>query len=138
MAQHGPQRDQPGAARHEQKRAAVSHAPREVASDRAAQLELVAGAELVGEVGRHLAVVDALHGQSEIGVLRSRGDRVGALGLVAVVGGETHVNVLARHVAGPARHVEHDRRRALGLGLAAAHRGDPPDDCARAPRQSLQ
>ena len=69
--------------------------PGEVAADRAPQLELVARAKLLGEVGRDLAVVDPLDRQRDAGVLRRRGDRVGALRLVAVIGGKADVDVLA-------------------------------------------
>ena len=66
----------------------------------------------LGQVGRDLAVVDALDGQLEPRVLGGGGDRVGALRLVAVLGGQAHVDVLAGDVAGPAGDVEHDRARA--------------------------
>ena len=44
--------------------------PHEVATDRPAKLELVACAQLIGEIGRHLAVVQALHDQVEVVLLR--------------------------------------------------------------------
>jgi hypothetical protein len=138
VAQHRHQRHEPGAARHQQQRPAVLDAPREVAADGAAQLELVARAQLVGEVGRDLAVVDALDGQRQRRVLRRGGDRVGALRLIAVLGGQAHVDVLARHVPRPAGHLEPDRHRLPRLLDDLAHGGDAPDDRRAGDGQSFQ
>ena len=99
VAQDRHQRDDSRAAADEQQRAAGRGVPDEVAADRAAQLELVAGPELVDEVGRDLAVVQALDGERERGVLGRRGDRVAALRLVAVLGRQPDVDVLAGAVA---------------------------------------
>ena len=74
------------------------------------------GAQLLDEVRRHLAVVDALDGQLERVALGRRGDRVRALRLVAVLGGQPHVDVLAGAVPRPPGHVEHERARARRLG----------------------
>ena len=65
MAQHRHQRHDPRAAADEQQRPARRRVPDEVAADRAAQLELIAGAELVDEVRRDLAVVEPLDGERE-------------------------------------------------------------------------
>ena len=102
-----------------------------------AQLELVAGAELLHEVGRDLAVVDELDRELERVELGRRGDRVRALGLVAVLGGQAHVGVLAGAVAGPLGHVEHERDRARRLGDHLAHGHRAPED-RPAPDQSPQ
>ena len=56
MAQHRHERHEAGAAGDEQERPAVLDAPREVAADRAADLELVADDELLDEVRGDLAV----------------------------------------------------------------------------------
>src|SRR4051812_35207876 len=49
-------------------------------------------------------------------IASTRGDRVGALCLVAVLGGQAHVDVLASDVSGPRGHVEHERSRGRGFG----------------------
>jgi hypothetical protein len=52
--------DPPG---HEHQRPALGGLPDEVAADRAAQLDLLARPELVGQVGGDLAVVEPLDGE---------------------------------------------------------------------------
>ena len=108
MPQHRAERHDARAAGEEEQRAAGRGLPDEVAADRAAQLELVAGTELVDEVGRDLAVVEPLDGQDEVLVLRGRGDRVAALGLVAVLGRQPDVDVLTREMAVPVGRIEDD------------------------------
>ena len=132
VAQHRHQRHHPRATADEQQRASVLHPPGEVAADRTAQLDLVARAELLGEIGRHLAVVDPLDRERQRRILRRRRDRVGALGLVPVVRRQAHVDVLAGLVSGPVGHVEHERprRRRLVDDLADA-RGTPEDGRSR-------
>ena len=117
VAQHRHQRHEARAAADEQQRAAVVDRPREVPADRPAHLELVAGAHLLDEVGRDLAVVDELDRELERVELGRRGDRVRALRLVAVLGGQAHVDVLAGAVPGPAR-----ARRARACARAASRR----------------
>ena len=85
-------------------RPAQAGLPDEPAADRPAQLQLVAGAQLVAQVRGDLTVVDPLHREGQQPRGGRRGDRVAALGLVAVLGGQAHVEVLARHVAEPAGH----------------------------------
>ena len=64
------------------------------------------------------------------GVLGRRGDRVRALRLVAVLGGQAHVDVLAGDVAGPVR-----RRRARSCARARSR----PDLARRSPtRQAMR
>jgi hypothetical protein len=103
--------------------------PDEVAPDRAAQLELVPGAELVGQVGGDLAVVEPLDRQDEIRVGGGRRDRVAALRLLAVRGGQAHVDMLAGSVPGPAGVVEDDAAHARRLV-------DLLDDVGELPAQS--
>ena len=127
MAQHRHQRHDPRAAADQQQRAARRRVPDEVAADRAAQLELVAGPELVDEVRRDLAVVEPLDGEHERSILGRRGDRVAALRLVAVLGGQADVDVLTCPVARSSRGAQHealDPRRLL----------DRLDDARRAAR----
>ncbi len=95
--------------RDEQQRASLRRLPDEVAADRTAQLDPVAGPELVGEVRRHLAVVEPLDRELDASAVGRRGDRVAALGLVAVLGRQPDVDVLAGAVPGPA---PERRRRA--------------------------
>ena len=69
-AQHRPQRDHPGAAADQLKRTALLARPRGRPIDRSADLELVAGDHLVHELGRDLAVLEALGRQLDGIVLR--------------------------------------------------------------------
>ena len=105
---HRHQRHDPRAAREQEERPAERLFPDEVAADRPAQLELVPGPQLADEIGRHLPVVEPLDGEHEVLVLGRRGDRVAALGLVAVLGSESHVDVLSGPMAGPRRRLEHE------------------------------
>ena len=95
VAEHRAQGDDAGPAADQHERPAQRLLPHEEAADRAAQLELVAGAQHLDQVRRDLAVLEALDGQHEPLVLRGGGDRVAALRLVAVLGGQAHVDVLA-------------------------------------------
>ena len=104
VAEDRSQRHDARAASDEEERAAECGLPDEVAADRPAELELVAGAELVDEVRRDLTVVEPLHGEHEIAVLRRGRDRVAALGLVSVLGRQAHIDVLAGAMPGPGRH----------------------------------
>src|SRR6185503_5306349 len=88
---------------------ALARIPDEVPADRPSKLELVADDKLLGEIRRDFAVVEPLDGERELAVLRRRGDRVAALGLVAVLRGEADVHVLAGEVAGPVGRGQHDR-----------------------------
>lgn len=85
------------------------------AADRTAQLHVVADCQLVDQVRRHLAVVQPLDGQRDVVVLRSRSDGVAALRLVAVVRGQTDIDVLPGTVAWPVRQVECDAPRVRRL-----------------------
>ena len=102
MAHDRHQRHEPRSPGHEQQRTAVLDVPHEVPADRAAQLQRITATELVGQIRRDLAVLEPFDRQRERCVLRRRGDRVRALRLVAILGGETDVDVLAGDVPGPA------------------------------------
>ena len=112
VADHRPQRHDPGAAADQQQRAALVGVPGERASAGPAQLELVALAQLAGQPRRDLAGVEVLDAELEGVVLGRRRDRVRPLGAVAVGRGQPDVDALARAVAFPAGHVEHDRPHA--------------------------
>ena len=110
VAQHRHQRHDARAAADQQHR--LLAAPDEVGGERAADLDLVALHEDVVEVGRDLAVVEAVDRQLDRALVERRGgDRVGALGPVAVGRGEAHVVVLARQMRHP-----HRRAQPEGLG----------------------
>jgi hypothetical protein len=126
VAEHRPQRDHAGSAADEQERPPERLLPNEVAADRAAQLELVAGLERLGQVRRHLAVVEPLDREDEVLVLGRGRDRVAALCLVTVLGGQPHVNVLAGQVIGPVGGVEHNALRARVLGDEFDHACELP------------
>lgn len=100
--------------------------PDEVAADRTAQLEEVVGPQLVGQVGRYLAVVEPLDQEVQLRELGRRGQRVAALRAVAVFRGQADVDVLAGQVAGPVRDVEHQTVHPGRLGPVDAYRGPPP------------
>ena len=126
MAQHRAQRDDARAAGDQLEWPGQRRLPDEVAPDRTAQLELVAGLEHVREVWGDLAVVEPLDREREEVVVGRGGDRVAALGLVAVLGGEADVHVLAGAVAGPCGQVEHDALRLRGLGHQLDHASELP------------
>jgi hypothetical protein len=126
VAQHGHQRHHPRPAGDQQQRPAPVRLPDEVAADGPAQLELVALAELAGQVGRDLAVVEALDGQLDPRPGGGRGDRVGPLGLVAVLGGEADVDVLAGQVPVPVGHLQGQGDDPVGLGPDLGDLGQPP------------
>src|SRR6478736_2694301 len=83
--------------------------PDEVAADRAAQLDLVASAELVGQVGGDLALLEPLDRERDAGAVGRRGDRVASLRLIAVLRRQPNVDVLAGAVVAPAGDVEDER-----------------------------
>ncbi len=64
MAEHRHQGHDAGAAGDQQQRPAVRDRPGEVAADRTAQLQRIAGPQLLGQVGRDLAVVEPLDGNA--------------------------------------------------------------------------
>jgi hypothetical protein len=101
-------------------------------------LQFVARAQLPGEVRRDLPVVDALDRQRDLRILGRRRDRVRALGLVAVLGRQAHVDVLTGDVPGPVGDVEHERLGVRVLGHRLAHGGQAPDDRRSRQGQSLQ
>src|SRR4051794_3234823 len=129
-AQHGHQGRDARAAGDEEDRPAVRGLPAEVAADRAANLELVARPDLLDQVRRDLAVVDELDGDLQRVELGRRGDRVRALRLVAVLGGQPDVAVLPRPGARPVGDVERQGARPRRLGDDLAPRrgapGEPP------------
>ena len=75
--------------------------PDEIAANRPAQLNRVVGLQLAGEERRHLAVIQALDREFQLGGLGRRGNRVAPFRAIAVLGRQAHVGVLARKVAGP-------------------------------------
>jgi hypothetical protein len=109
FAQHRHQRDDSRAAADQEHGAAHLGLPDEVAADRPAQLDPVAGPQHIRQIGRDLAVVEPFHRQLDARAVGSGPDRVAPLGLVPVLGGQSDVDVLAGPVAGPSRDVEGDR-----------------------------
>src|SRR3954464_6839910 len=103
MAEHRHQRHDPRPARDEQERTAERCLPYEVAADRAAQLESIARPQLVDEIRRDLAVLETLDGDGEPRVLRSRSNRIAPLGLITILGSQSHVHVLACAMPRPLR-----------------------------------
>ena len=95
-------------------------------ADRAAELELVAGLQLVDEVRRHLAVVDAVDGDRDARAVGGGGDGVAPLDLIAVLGRQPHVNVLARLMTRPVGNVQHEAPNLGGLVDSINEVGDLP------------
>src|SRR4051794_508428 len=126
MAQYRPQRNDAGAAAYEKEWAAERLPPDEVAADRAPQLELVSGPEHLRQVRRDLAVVEPFNRESEVLVLRAGCDRVASLRLVAVLGSEPHVYVLACKLTWPVGSFEHDALGACSLLYDLDHACDLP------------
>jgi hypothetical protein len=85
-ADHGHQRYDTLAAGGEKQRPALRGLPYEVAANGTAELDLIARPQLVGQVRRDLAVVEALDRKLDASAVPRRRDRVAALGLVAVLG----------------------------------------------------
>ena len=102
--------------------------PHKVPTDRTAQLQLVAGAQLAREVRRHLAVVETLDGQRQplVGA-RRRSDRVAALGLVSVISGQAHIHVLTGAMPRPAGDRQHEAAHPRGFVDEVDDLGGPPD-----------
>jgi hypothetical protein len=92
LPDHRHQRHHARAASEQQNRRRARLPPDEPAADRAAQLELIAHLDVVGEVWGYLSVVQMLDGHlgpSALGPRRA--DRIAALRPVAVRGGEPEV-----------------------------------------------
>ena len=128
-AQHRHERHDAATARDQEQRATQARLPDEVAADRAAQLDLIARTQLVGQVRRDLAVVEALDRQLHPVAIGGCRDGVTALRLIAVLRRQPDVDVLAGQVSLPARAVKCDRAHA---GRPVGHR----DDVAEQPGQS--
>jgi hypothetical protein len=69
---------------------------------------LITDMKIVNEIWRNLAIIHALHSQSEQFVFRRRSDRIAALRLVAVFGREANIEMLAGQVAPPIRDVQQE------------------------------
>jgi hypothetical protein len=82
--------------------------------------------QLADEIRRHLAVLDQLHGQLELSVVRSRRDRVRALRLITVLRRKADVYVLPRAMAFPTVDVEDERPRVRRLVDELGQGGDAP------------
>lgn len=126
MAHHRAQRNQAGAPGDQQQRPAVLDVPRERPPAGPADLEAITGPQLAREMRGDLALRQSLDGELELGILRGRGERVGALGPVAVLGGQAHVDTLPGAVPGPARYVEHEGADARRLVSDRGHRRRVP------------
>ena len=124
VADHRHQRHDSRPSTDQQKRPWIVRLPHEVASDRSPQLELVLCMQLTHEVGRHLAVLQPLHCDRDPRILGRGGYRVAALGLVAIVSGQAHVDVLPRKVPRPIRNID---QKARHLRRLLDHVGDLAD-----------
>src|SRR5215475_7435945 len=126
MAKHGHQGCDPRTARYETKRAAHRAGPDKIAADRAAQLEAIAHAKFIEEIRRNLAVRYPLDGQLEQFFLRRRSERIAALGLIPVVGGESDIDTLTGQVSWPTSRFQKQALHARRLNDDVAHFSELP------------
>src|SRR6516164_10170515 len=82
--------------------------------------------ELLNKIGRHLAILYSLHRQSDQSILGGRGDRITALRLVAILGREPNVHMLARQVSLPSGDLEKKTFDARRFDDDLTHCGSPP------------
>jgi hypothetical protein len=88
----------------------------------AAQLQLVADVQLLGEVGGDFPVSEPFDRERHQGLLlRWRGDRIAALGLVAVCGRQAHIHVLPRPMPRPGGECQCDALGPCRFGLRGHH-----------------
>src|SRR3954452_22120230 len=122
MTEHRHQWHDAGSAGHEEQRPAQRCLPHKLATDRAAYFDSVADDNDVIEEGRDLAMVDALDRDLDlVDPLRLGRDRIAPLDAIAVRGGQTQVEVLARTMSAPGGDAERERADS---GRLVADRGD--------------
>src|SRR5262249_44565915 len=71
-----------------------------------AQFELVTGTNILHKIWGNLAFIHVFHGQSKQCIFRRRGDRIAALRLVAILGSQSNIDVLAWQVPAPTCHLQ--------------------------------
>src|SRR5579864_5312639 len=126
MTEHRHERTDARSSGDEQQRAAGIDVPDKVPTDRPAELQLVACAQLAREIRRHLAILEAFDGELQPVPVRCRCDRIAPLRLVAVVGGQTDIDVLACMMPRPAGHIDHDAANPRALIDELDDITDPP------------
>jgi hypothetical protein len=76
----------------------------------------------LGEVGRDFPVVEPFDGERHPGLLlRGRGDRIAALGLVAIFGRQAHIDVLPRAMPRPGGEQQREARGPRRFDLPGHH-----------------
>ena len=85
------------------------HIPDKISADWPTKLQAIPHPKQVGQIGRHLTVVESFDRQREAAVLGRRRNRVTSLRLITVLCGHAHVNVLASAMPGPPWDVENER-----------------------------
>src|SRR5215216_1869791 len=115
VADHCHQRRDARTPSNQEERSAVCCLPGKIAADRPPELQLVPRHQHVGEVNRHLTVGQTIYREHEPFVLRGGGYGVAPLGLVAILGSEPHVDVLACLVALPSGYLEQQALAPRGL-----------------------
>jgi hypothetical protein len=117
MAQDRQERRDPGSPANEQERSAILLPPREVATDRVANLDCVPDLGHIMEEGRDLAVIKAFDDELiESLKLRGRYNRIASLDLIAIRCREPQVEMLARPERAP---VLGSKEKALHAGRLA-------------------
>ena len=96
--------------------------PDEVASDGAAQFQLVTDAQFIDKVGRDFPVIKPFDGERHVlRLFRWRGNRIAALSLVAVFGGQAHIHVLTGSMPLPVGDGQRDALRPRRFFLRGHH-----------------
>src|SRR5581483_4696529 len=122
LADHRHEGHDAGSAGKQQERSAVADLPDEIAADRPAQFDRVPDRGDIMKEGRDLAVVETLNGQLDhTSRPWRRGNRVAALGPIAIGGGQSDVHVLARPEREGTRKIEEE---ALDARRLRNDRGD--------------
>src|SRR5215510_10944199 len=98
---------------------------------------MIARAKIPVQIRRNLTVVDACDGQTEQLVFRRRSDRIAPLRLVAVLGGEPDIDMLARHVSSPAGYVKEKTLYSGRFDHDFAHLRELPLQSTRQPGRPL-
>src|SRR5215471_5170966 len=121
MAKHGHQWCDPRTARYETERAAYRAGPDKITADWATQSEAIAHVKFIEEVRRNFAVLYPLDGQDEQFFLRWRSDRIAALRLIPIVGGESDIDMLTGQMSRPTGRFQQQALHARRLDDDVAH-----------------
>ena len=131
MSQHCHQWNNSRAACNEKKRSSKGYIPNEVSTDWTAQLELIPGSKLFGEIRGNFPIPQSLDGKREMSILWSRRDRIASLRLIPVLSSESHIDVLSSAMTRPLRYVENERSRPRRFWYDIGDSCDAPSNSRR-------